>query len=59
MDLLADQVVGATLAGLSTRRFRAGLEPVGDAVELKASQLSENSAKRPRRPSRSARCRWA
>ena len=45
-DLLAEHMVGAILAGLSTRRYRAGLEPVGAAVEAEALGTSKSSVSR-------------
>jgi hypothetical protein len=35
-DLLAEGIVARMLAGLSTRRYGAGLEPVGSAIEERA-----------------------
>lgn len=46
VDLLADHMVGAMLAGLSTRRYQAGLEPVGEAVQDMASGVSRSSVSR-------------
>ncbi len=46
VDLLADHMVAAMLAGLSTRRYPAGLEPVGEAVEETASGTSRSSVSR-------------
>lgn len=45
-DLLAEHMVGAMLAGLSTRRYPAALEPVGAAVEAEASGTSKSSVSR-------------
>jgi transposase-like protein len=45
-DLLAEHMVGAMLAGLSTRRYPAALEPVGGQVEAEASGTSKSSVSR-------------
>jgi transposase-like protein len=45
-DLLAEHMVGAILAGLSTRRYGAALEPVGVAVEAAATGTSKSSVSR-------------
>ncbi len=45
-DLLAEHMVGAMLAGLSTRRYRAALEPVGAAVEAEAQGTSKSTVSR-------------
>ena len=45
-DLLAEHMVGAILAGLSTRRYGAALEPVGAAVEAEATGTSKSSVSR-------------
>jgi putative transposase len=45
-DLLAEGIVARMLAGLSTRRYRAGLEPVGSEVEQAASGTSKSSVSR-------------
>lgn len=45
-DLLAEHMVGAILAGLSTRRYPAALEPVGAAVETGALGTSKSSVSR-------------
>lgn len=45
-DLLAEHMVGAILAGLSTRRYRAALEPVGAVVEAAAQGTSKSSVSR-------------
>ena len=45
-DLLAEHMVGAILAGLSTRRYGAALEPVGTAVEAEATGTSKSSVSR-------------
>lgn len=46
IDLLADHTVASMLAGLSTRRYPAGLEPVGEEVEAAASATSRSSVSR-------------
>jgi transposase-like protein len=46
VDLLADHMVASMLAGLSTRRYRAGLEPVGETVEETTSGTSRSSVSR-------------
>ena len=46
VDLLADHMVASMLAGLSTRRYPAGLEPVGEEVEQEASGVSRSSVSR-------------
>lgn len=45
-DLLAEGIVARMLAGLSTRRYTAGLEPVGQAVEQAASGTSKSAISR-------------
>ena len=45
-DLLAEHMVGAILAGLSTRRYGAALEPVGAAIEADATGTSKSSVSR-------------
>jgi putative transposase len=45
-DLLAEHMVGAILAGLSTRRYGAALEPVGAAIEADAVGTSKSSVSR-------------
>lgn len=45
-DLLADHVVASMLAGLSTRRYRTALEPVGANVEEAASGVSRSAVSR-------------
>jgi putative transposase len=45
-DLLAEGVVARMLAGLSTRRYQAGLEPVGQAVEQAAQGTSKSAVSR-------------
>jgi putative transposase len=46
VDLLADHMVASMLAGLSGRRYRSALEPVGDAVEQAASGASQSAVSR-------------
>jgi putative transposase len=46
VDLLADQMVASMLAGLSGRRYRSALEPVGERVEASASGVSQSSVSR-------------
>src|SRR5665811_926570 len=46
VDLLADQMVASMLAGLSGRRYRSALEPVGEAVEASSSGTSQSSVSR-------------
>ena len=46
VDLLADHMVASMLAGLSGRRYRRALEPVGEAVEAAASGTSQSSVSR-------------
>jgi transposase-like protein len=46
IDLLADHTVASMLAGLSTRRYPAALEPVGEEVETAASATSRSSVSR-------------
>jgi putative transposase len=46
VDLLADHMVASMLAGLSSRRYRSALEPVGDAIEEAASGTSQSSVSR-------------
>jgi putative transposase len=46
IDLLADHTVASMLAGLSTRRYPAALEPVGAEVEAAASATSRSSVSR-------------
>lgn len=43
VDLLADHMIASMLAGLSTRRYGSGLEPVGETVEETASGISRSS----------------
>ena len=45
-DLLAEGIVARMLAGLSTRRYPAGLEPVGEGVEQAATGTSKSSVSR-------------
>jgi len=46
VDLLAGHMVASMLAGLSGRRYRRALEPVGAAVEATASATSQSSVSR-------------
>jgi putative transposase len=46
VDLLADHMVASMLAGLSGRRYRRALEPVGEAVEAMASGTSQSTVSR-------------
>lgn len=46
VDLLADRMVASMLAGLSGRRYRSVLEPVGEAVEASSSGTSQSSVSR-------------
>ncbi len=45
-DLLAEGIVARMLAGLSTRRYPAGLEPVGEQVEQAATGTSKSAVSR-------------
>jgi putative transposase len=45
-DLLAEGIVARMMAGLSTRRYSAGLEPVGDQVEQAAGGTSKSAVSR-------------
>jgi putative transposase len=45
-DLLAEGIVARMLAGLSTRRYPAGLEPVGPQVDAQASGTSKSAVSR-------------
>jgi transposase-like protein len=45
-DLLAEGIVARMLAGLSTRRYSAGLEPVGEQVNAQASATSKSAVSR-------------
>jgi putative transposase len=46
VDLLADHMVASMLAGLSSRRYEAALEPVGETVEATATGTSQSSVSR-------------
>lgn len=46
VDLLAEHMMASMLAGLSGRRYRSALEPVGDTVEAVASGTSQSSVSR-------------
>ncbi|MHB8340871.1 MAG: IS256 family transposase [Mycobacteriales bacterium] len=46
LDLLTEHTVAAMLAGLSTRCYSAGLEPVGDAVAAEAVATSSSAVSR-------------
>ena len=46
VDLLSDHMVASMLAGLSGRRYRAALEPVGEAMEEVSSGTSQSSVSR-------------
>ncbi len=46
VDLMADHMVASMLAGLSTRRYGTGLEPVGETVEAVSSGTSRSSVSR-------------
>jgi putative transposase len=45
-DLLAEGMVARMLAGLPTRRYQAGLEPVGQQVDVQASGTSKSAVSR-------------
>ena len=45
-DLLADGIVARMLAGLSTRDYRVGLEPVGESIEEAAVSTSHAAVSR-------------
>jgi putative transposase len=45
-DLLAEGIVARMLAGLSTRRYPAGLEPVGEQVTAQACGISKSAVSR-------------
>ena len=45
-DLLAEHMVGAMLAGLSTRRYPAGLEPVDEHTAGEAKSTSKSAVSR-------------
>ena len=46
VDLLADHMVASMLAGLSGRRYRQALEPVGEQLEASSSGTSQSSVSR-------------
>lgn len=46
VDLLGEHMVASLLAGLSGRRYRQVLEPVGEAVAREASGVSQSSVSR-------------
>ena len=46
LDLLTEHTVAAMLAGLSTRRYPVGLEPVGSKVEADARSTSRSAVSR-------------
>lgn len=46
VDLLAEHTVAAMLAGLSTRRYPIGLEPVGAVVDTAATSTSRSAVSR-------------
>jgi putative transposase len=46
LDLLSEHTVAAMLAGLSTRDYSAGLEPVGSEVQAAASSTSSSAVSR-------------
>ena len=46
VDLLSERMVASLLAGLSGRRYEQTLEPVGEAVEQRASGVSQSSVSR-------------
>jgi hypothetical protein len=46
MDLLAEGIVAWMLAGLSTHRHQAGLESVGEQVDVQASGISKSAVSR-------------
>jgi putative transposase len=46
VDLLAEHTVASMLAGLSGRRYRSALEPVGEQVEQRASGTSQSTVSR-------------
>jgi putative transposase len=61
-DLLGEIALEKMMAKLSTRRYRAGLEPVGTAVEATARSTSKSSVSRPfvaRTETALAELRWA
>jgi len=45
-EILGRMAMERMLAGLSTRRYRVGLEPVGDTVEAEASATSKSAVSR-------------
>lgn len=45
-DLLAEQIVGRMLAGISTRRYPIALEPVGQAVTERSVSTSKSAVSR-------------
>ena len=45
-ELLGEMAMARMLAKLSTRRYRAGLEPVGESVETKAAATSKSAVSR-------------
>jgi len=45
-ELLGEMTMAKMMAKLSTRRYRAGLEPVGAAVEARASSTSKSATSR-------------
>lgn len=45
-DLLAEQIVGRMLAGISTRRYLIALEPVGKAVTKRSVSTSKSAVSR-------------
>jgi putative transposase len=45
-DLLAEQVTGSMLAGISTRKYPVALEPVGQAVEQASTSTSKSAVSR-------------
>jgi transposase-like protein len=45
-DLLAEHMVASMLAGLSTRKYPAALEPVGEQTEQQASSTSKSAVSR-------------
>jgi len=55
-ELLGRLAMEKMLAGLSTRRYRLGLEPVGEQVEHKAMSTSKSAVSR--RSWRGPRLRW-
>jgi putative transposase len=45
-EVLGRKAMEAMLAGLSTRRYRVGLEPVGEHVETQATSMSKSAVSR-------------